>query len=158
MHERRAQDADDTPIMTRGTPRGKGRRRCVLGIVALLLVSSCAEEAPSPPPPGGGRAATTPVESIGDGWTSITPREAGLDPDRLNALTAMLRRYHEWNVHAVLVEHDGRLAYEEYFTGMDEIWGERREWRTFDRDALHDVRSISKSVVSAIQWSTTCRD
>lgn len=149
MHERRRRDTR-IAIPNDGTTTGGRGHRLLLGVIGFILLSSCAGDPPAPPPPDHEGAATAVVESLGDGWTSITPREAGLDPDRLDALTAMLRRYHEWNVHAILVEHDGRLAYEEYFTGMDEIWGDRREWRAFDRDALHDVRSISKSVVSAL--------
>ncbi|MEJ0033646.1 MAG: serine hydrolase [Bacteroidota bacterium] len=39
--------------------------------------------------------------------------------------------------------------YEEYFTGKDEILGNSIGEVAYDADKLHDVRSISKSVVSA---------
>lgn len=149
MQERWRQDTR-TSTTNGGPPPGNRGGRALLVTVGLLLLSSCGGGSPAHPPTGDNSPTSRPGASVGDGWTTVPPREAGLDPDRLDALTAMLRRYHEWNVHAVLVEHEGRLAYEEYFTGMDEVWGERREWRTFDRDALHDVRSISKSVVSAL--------
>jgi len=54
------------------------------------------------------------------------------------------------NTHAVLIEHDGRLVYEQYFAGTDERWGQPLGKRVFDVDSLHDVRSASKSVTSAL--------
>lgn len=75
---------------------------------------------------------------------------SGLDPVRLTALTDAIQRYPSWNIHSVLVERRGRLVYEEYFRGEDEIWGEARLVRQFGPDSLHDVRSVSKSVISAL--------
>jgi CubicO group peptidase (beta-lactamase class C family) len=55
-----------------------------------------------------------------------------------------------WNVHAVLIEHRGRLAYEQYFAGTDQRWGDSLGRVVFDRNTKHDLRSVSKSVVSAL--------
>ena len=56
------------------------------------------------------------------------------------------------NVHSVLVTHGGKLVFERYFRGDDEIpgrfYGPRVENITFDADTLHNVKSVSKSVVS----------
>ena len=61
-----------------------------------------------------------------------------------------IRAHPEWNVHAVLIERAGRLVYEEYFSGKDERWGQPLGVVTFTRGTLHDLRSVTKSVVSAL--------
>ena len=88
---------------------------------------------------------------LDDGWAVAAPSEAGFDPAALAALTAEIERNDEIrNVHAVVVEHAGRLVYEQYFSGLDERWGRRVGFRTFDRDSLHDLRSVTKSVTTAL--------
>jgi CubicO group peptidase (beta-lactamase class C family) len=56
------------------------------------------------------------------------------------------------NVHSVLVTRAGKLVFERYFRGDDEIpgrfYGPRVENITFDADILHNVKSVSKSVAS----------
>ena len=50
------------------------------------------------------------------------------------------------NVHAVLVARGGKLVFERYFSGSDEINGRRVENVTFDAGTLHNMKSVSKSV------------
>ncbi len=56
------------------------------------------------------------------------------------------------NVHAVLVARSGKLVFERYFSGSDEVpsllFGSRLKNVVFDADTLHDVKSVSKSVAS----------
>src|SRR5262245_66317447 len=56
------------------------------------------------------------------------------------------------NVHTVLVAPSGKLVFERYLKGSDEvpgrIYGHRVENVTFDADTLHDMKSVSKSVAS----------
>jgi CubicO group peptidase (beta-lactamase class C family) len=85
-----------------------------------------------------------------DGWRVAAPAEAGFEPGALAALTADLDAGAYPNTHAVLIEHDGRLVFEEYFEGDDEFWGEPVGHVAFDRDSRHDLRSISKSVTAAV--------
>jgi CubicO group peptidase (beta-lactamase class C family) len=89
---------------------------------------------------------------IGDGWRTASPASMGFDPQRLAAMTDAIRRQVYPNVHAVLIERDGRLVYEEYFVGKDRHWGEPHRLRTivYDRTMAHTVQSVSKSVTSAL--------
>jgi hypothetical protein len=43
------------------------------------------------------------------------------------------------NVHAVLVARGGKLVFERYFKGSDEINGRRVEGVAFDADTLHNI-------------------
>ncbi len=54
------------------------------------------------------------------------------------------------NLHAVVVMRHGRLALERYFEGEDERWGEPLGKVAFNADSLHDVRSVSKSIVGLL--------
>ncbi|SCB47105.1 CubicO group peptidase, beta-lactamase class C family [Bradyrhizobium shewense] len=90
----------------------------------------------------------------GDGWPggsvagdSLVNREALCGTaDRLATSDA--------NIHAVLVARDGKLAFERYFKGADEIpgyiYGRRVETIAFDADTLHNMKSVSKSVASLV--------
>jgi len=75
---------------------------------------------------------------------------AGFRQDALDRLTAAIKSGAYPNTHALLVEQDGRLVYEQYFAGTDERWGQPLGKRVFDASSLHDLRSASKSVTSAV--------
>src|SRR4051794_40759888 len=53
-------------------------------------------------------------------------------------------------LHALLVSQAGRLVYEHYGVGPDEAWGPSLGVVTFSPTVLHDIRSVSKSVVSLL--------
>jgi hypothetical protein len=55
--------------------------------------------------------------AIGDGWEVTSLEAAGMDRRPIEAMTAEIRRYSDWNIHAVLIEREGRLVYEEYLKG-----------------------------------------
>jgi CubicO group peptidase (beta-lactamase class C family) len=130
------------------TPQARPR---FVALLCLLVLPACAsvstgtvESVTTDPAP------QTAPEQIQDGWRTAAPADVGMDPARLEDLTRSLRRGEHGNVHAVLIEKDGRLVYEEYFTGEDETWGRSLGTVTFGRTSLHDVRSVSKSVVSTL--------
>jgi CubicO group peptidase (beta-lactamase class C family) len=54
------------------------------------------------------------------------------------------------NVHSVIVVKDGKTLAEWYFAGNDEVRGNPTGKVTFDASTLHDLRSMSKSVVSIL--------
>lgn len=121
------------------------RRSKLLLTVMALGLSSCATQ------PQVAAELQRPSSAPSADWPLAAPAEAGLSSEKLSELTQALRSDEIPNVHAVLIEHDGRLIYEEYFTGTDQRWG---EWRnkevTFDRSSLHDLRSVTKSVTSLL--------
>jgi CubicO group peptidase (beta-lactamase class C family) len=84
-----------------------------------------------------------------DGWPSADEDKL-IDRDALCKMADRLAT--DANVHAVLVARGGKLAFERYFRGDDEIpgriYGTRVENVTFDADTLHNVKSVSKSVAS----------
>jgi CubicO group peptidase (beta-lactamase class C family) len=91
-----------------------------------------------------------PPPALADGWKTATAESLGIDPGRLAALTASVRGWPELGVHAILIERSGHLIYEEYFDGFDQKWGSSLGRIAMTRDTRHDLRSVTKSVVSAL--------
>jgi len=52
------------------------------------------------------------------------------------------------NVHSVLVSLGGKLVFERYFSGPDEVHNRKVRDVIFDAGMLHDLKSVSKSVAS----------
>lgn len=94
--------------------------------------------------------AASPPEQRNDGWEVAAPEAAGFDPAALEALAEDIPRGGYGNIHAVLVEHDGRLVLERYFQGTDEIAVGTLRTVRFGPDNLHDLRSVTKSVVALL--------
>jgi CubicO group peptidase (beta-lactamase class C family) len=84
-----------------------------------------------------------------DGWPVASVNEDKLI-DR-GALCRMADRLASTaNVHAVVVARGGKLVFERYFRGSDEIQSRPVRNATFDADTLHDMKSVSKSVASLV--------
>jgi CubicO group peptidase (beta-lactamase class C family) len=84
-----------------------------------------------------------------DGWPVASIDDDKLiDRGALCEMTDRLAASSTTNVHAVLVARGGKLAFERYFRGADEIQNRPVSNVTFDADRLHDVKSVSKSVAS----------
>jgi len=101
-------------------------------------------------PPASSQTSYQAPASRNDGWSTAQPDSAGVDAARLAAMTAEIRAHPELNVHAILIERDGKLIYEEYFDGVDERWGLPPEKISMTVETKHDLRSVTKSVVSAL--------
>jgi len=82
-----------------------------------------------------------------DGWPV-----ASIDDDKLIDRMALCRTADRLaasaNVHALLIARGGRLVFERYFRGDDEINDRPIANASFDADTLHDMKSVSKSVAS----------
>ena len=77
-------------------------------------------------------------------WIIGDAAAAGFDVEALEQLVEEIEAGEFPNTHAVLVEHDGNLS------ASDERWGGPIPARVMGPDSLHDLRSISKSVTSAL--------
>lgn len=123
-------------------------RRFLLGLLLLVLVAIPVRAQPAE---AVGHGYQSPP-ALDDGWQTASAEALGLAPAPLERLTEAVRRGEEYrNIHAVLIAKDGRLVYEAYFEGEDEHGRRGRLGRVvFDRETRHDIRSITKSVVSAL--------
>ncbi|MBR0720866.1 serine hydrolase domain-containing protein [Bradyrhizobium manausense] len=89
-----------------------------------------------------------------DGW-SVLSASGDNDVDQA-ALCRMADRLESSgaNIHAVLIARHGRLAFERYFRGSDEVasrfFGVLVKDISFDADTLHNLKSCSKSVASLV--------
>lgn len=88
--------------------------------------------------------------SSADDWPSAALTEAGFAPDLGKQLDAGVRDGKFENLHAVLVVRGGKLVLERYYEGEDERWGQPRGRVVFGPDQLHDLRSVTKSVVGLL--------
>jgi CubicO group peptidase (beta-lactamase class C family) len=111
----------------------------LLAIIALCLASGLA----SAREPCG-----VPVAS-NDGWPIETQERSGIDAERLCAMIGRLDEL-DANIHSVLLVHEGQLVFEHYRSGLDEARGNPPAKVVFGPEVRHDVRSVSKSVVSLL--------
>src|SRR3982751_1132569 len=116
-----------TPSNAAGCPIDGGRRRALAALPALLLISGLAD----------------PLAAFA---------QAGLD------VSAIERAAAEADLHSVLVWRTGSLLVEHYRRSKDRPVGDwfTREV-TFGPDVLHDLRSISKSVVALLIGQAVAR-
>jgi CubicO group peptidase (beta-lactamase class C family) len=83
------------------------------------------------------RRGPTEPEALADGWGVDTPESVGLDPDVLAAIhDELLREDRHFGTLGFMVVKDRKLVYETYLVDAD------------DRDRLHHVQSMTKSVTS----------
>jgi CubicO group peptidase (beta-lactamase class C family) len=84
-----------------------------------------------------------------DGWPVPSVNDDKLiDHGALCEMADRIAAASDVNVHAVLAARHGKLVFEQYFKGSDEIYGRRVGNVTFDANTLNDMRSVSKSVAS----------
>lgn len=91
-----------------------------------------------------------PVTADGFEWETVEPETVGLERAPLDRMAARIRERTDANVHSLLVTKGGKLAFEAYFEGQDQDWGRDLGIVAFDADTRHDLRSVSKSVTSAL--------
>src|SRR5580704_14338849 len=59
---------------------------------------------------------------LDDGWTIAAPESVGLDGKRLCTIEQRLKLT-DADIHAVVIARHGKLAFEQYFAGIDQPWG-----------------------------------
>ncbi|NBA86726.1 serine hydrolase [Emticicia sp. CRIBPO] len=84
-----------------------------------------------------------------DGIRVANLNKSGIDSTQIIRLTKLILNDSLRNVHSLLILKDGQLIYENYFAGKDQNHGKRLGYIHHTVNQLHDVRSISKSIVSA---------
>jgi CubicO group peptidase (beta-lactamase class C family) len=87
--------------------------------------------------------------SVSD-WPVADPESAGLRSEPLRELVDWLDGSHQVNIHSVLVARHGRLLFEHYRAGEDECWGEPLGNVAHGPNTKHDLRSVTKSVISLL--------
>ena len=88
--------------------------------------------------------------NLGDGWVTALPEAEGMKSDVLRGLAPQFEGWREANLHAALMFRRGRLVYEHYFSGEDRAWATPLGRVEFHAGLRHDVRSITKSVISLL--------
>jgi CubicO group peptidase (beta-lactamase class C family) len=97
----------------------------------------------------GAALAARPLRAAAD-WTTIAPGDAGFAPDLAARLDEAVNSGAASGVHGIVVVRDGRLALERYYRGADERRGDPLGAVEFGPDVLHDLRSVSKSIVGLL--------
>jgi CubicO group peptidase (beta-lactamase class C family) len=82
--------------------------------------------------------------------TSAAGRATAADGDMAARLAELERDGRIFGLHALLVWKSGRMVFEHYGTGDDQSWGRPLGKVTFGPDVLHDLRSVSKSIVGML--------
>ena len=82
-------------------------------------------------------------------WQTTAAADAGFAPDMEARLDKLIADKRAWNLHGVLVARAGRLVLERYFAGEENNWGKVSAVR-FDADTLHNLYSVTKSVVALV--------
>lgn len=95
------------------------------------------------PPTDSGRRST------GD-WEQVAPADAGFVLDLAKRLDRLADDEAYENLHGVVIVRGGKLVAERYFDGPDERWGDPLGTVHFTPHTLHDLRSMSKSVVGVL--------
>ena len=120
------------------------RRTILSALIGFLICGlSLAGCAPANP------AAQQPVSA----WQTASPAEVGIDEQPLSDAVARIHAGTYQNVHSILIVKDGKLVFEEYFSGY--AWdyageGFKGELTDFDAETRHNLASVTKSFTSAL--------
>ncbi|MDP9862034.1 MULTISPECIES: serine hydrolase domain-containing protein [Streptosporangium] len=83
-------------------------------------------------------------------WQQTEPEKAGFAPDVAERLDALIREGRAPGLHGVVVARHGALVLERYGSGTDFAWGRPLGTVDFGPETLHDIRSVTKSVVALL--------
>jgi CubicO group peptidase (beta-lactamase class C family) len=87
---------------------------------------------------------------LNDGIQTSTLIDVGIDEKLINAMQDSITDGSYHNVHSVLILCNNKLVYEKYWPGHDENRRTNFTGQTVhNRDSLHGIRSITKSITSA---------
>jgi CubicO group peptidase (beta-lactamase class C family) len=83
-------------------------------------------------------------------WRKTSPADAGFASDIEARLEQLISSGRAWKLHGVVVARKGALVLERYDAGEDEVWGKPTGRVTFGPETLHDLRSVTKSILSLL--------
>jgi len=89
----------------------------------------------------------------GDGWQTASLNDVGMNKNKIVDLINKIQNQVYQEVHSVVIVKDGKLVFEEYFSGHDfGYYGENYHGRyiNFNRDTRHNTHSATKSITSAL--------
>jgi CubicO group peptidase (beta-lactamase class C family) len=109
------------------------RRQIVMGTAAVV-----------------GSAMVRPLAAAPFEWRKTQPSDAGFASDLEARLDKLITSGRAWNLHGVVILRKGALVLERYDAGEDEIWGAPIGRVAFGPDTLHDLRSVTKSVLGLL--------
>ncbi len=80
----------------------------------------------------------------------VTPEEVGLSPDLADRIDHGIRSGLLPGLHSLVVIRHGKLAFERYDRGSDANWGQPLGEVAHGPRTLHDLRSVTKSIVGLL--------
>lgn len=83
-------------------------------------------------------------------WSVLPSAEAGFDSGLDARVDKLIAEKLVWGLHGIVVTRGRRLVYERYLEGVDQAWGRNLGTVRFDAERLHDLRSVSKSILSLL--------
>ena len=111
-----------------------GRRQVVMGAAAAV-----------------GSAMIAPLLAAASAqWRTISPSDAGFASDLAARLDTLISSGRAWKLHSVVIVRKGAVVLERYDAGEDEIWGRSIGRVAFGPDTLHDLRSVTKSILGLL--------
>jgi CubicO group peptidase (beta-lactamase class C family) len=78
------------------------------------------------------------------------PQSMGFAPDLAERFAQLQAAGRLPNVHGVVALRSGRIIFERYLAGTDDIWGSPTGMIEFKADTLHDMRDVTKSIVGLL--------
>jgi CubicO group peptidase (beta-lactamase class C family) len=125
-----------------GTRKRVSFRAPLLALLCIVLVVSCAP------------AHTLSIpEQRNDGWQTATLDEVGIDAEALIEAVERIRDGTYQDVHGILIVKDGKLVFEEYFSGYTWAYDDaefKGELVDFGMDTTHNLASVTKSFTSVL--------
>lgn len=114
----------------------------LLGFLQITFTGCSNSEDPTVPAP------PTPVENILTDLEIEALNNAELDDSHIERMVKAVVNQDYPNIHSILIVKGKKLVFERYFTGSDQNWGSNLGITGHSRATLHDIRSITKSVVA----------
>ena len=124
--------------------------RCILFSLSVLLVSFSCFRNNNVCQDG---AVINRPAATDDGWQTSSLDSVGIHPEKLQILVDRICDSTYQNIHSILIVKDGKLVFEHYFGGYTfnyEAEGCKGTFIHFNRNSLHNLASVTKSVTSIL--------